>query len=186
MKALKSVIISAVIYLVFSSVFVLSINYYVNSKYDNDAKLWEKYEAGMKDLKEKINLFKFSIEDEKEYRYIFEKKYGKDMYWYQYQKGNYPDVLRSRDLAFSIYEYVITPAWVLLTLLFFLVRNGWFTTFRIKSIIVWIALLWITLTSYLPALFGADLHLANILARILVPIIIAVGAIYLIDLRKNN
>ena len=115
---------------------------------------------------------------QKEFNRIFVEKYGEIPEKTSPAKA--AENQKKRYLWF--YYYLITPLWLLISILVFVVRRGFF---RARVIITLVAAAWIILTIYLPALSGKELRLVNTLVLILVPAGIAWAVIQLFETKRS-
>lgn len=115
---------------------------------------------------------------QKEFNRIFVEKYGEIP-----EKTSPAKAAESQQKQYlRVYYYLVTPLWILVSLLVFFIRRG---LLRARVIIALIAAAWIVATIYLPALSGKELRLVNTLVLILVPAGIAWAIIRLLETKRS-
>lgn len=186
MKNLKAILINILLYAAVTTIVVSGFGFYVYLA-ERSAKesLWRTYTVELeKYVDEKysslppfLRYFKKG-EAQKEFNRIFVEKYGE-----------IPDKTSPAKAAesqkkryFRLYFYLITPLWILISFLVFLIRRG---LFRARVIITFITAAWIVVTTYIPALTGKEMRLINTLVLILVPAGIAWAIIRIFENKRS-
>lgn len=187
MKTLKWLLIDLLAYLAITGLVILSLNLYVTLAQRSEGQsLWQNYNTEFSQYFENtygsLNpFFKFFKKDqaEKEFNKIFVDKYGKLP-----EKTSPAKTAEEKAKKYrSIYFYLITPLWIILSVLVYIIRIRYFI---VRLTIILIAAAWIIVTIYLPALIGKELHPINAVVLILVPAGIAWALIYLIESKKTG
>jgi len=186
-KTLKGILINLLAYAVVTAILLGGLNLYVTYVQHSEAeRLWQNYSTEFnKYFEEKYGhlnpLFQTLKRNaaKKEFTKIFVGIYGKVP-----EKDSPAKLAEGKKKHYLlIFFWVITPLWIIISLLVFTIKRGFF---RARVIITLITATWIVLTTYLPALAGKELRLVNTLVLILVPAGIAWALIRIFEVRKSQ
>ena len=185
MKNFKWLLIDLLVYAITTALLILGLNLYVMLAEHSEAQsLWQNYKTEFNQYFESnygsLNpLLKFFKKDaaEKEFNKMFVTKYGQ-------LPEKTPPIKAAQETQKkyrSLYFYLLTPLWIVLSALVFIIKIRYFV---VRLTIILIAAGWIIMTIYLPALLGKELLPINAMVLILVPAGIAWALIYLIEGKK--
>lgn len=186
MKTLKAVLLNILLYAAVTFILVggLELRVYLAERSAEES-LWKTYNVKLGEyLEEKysslppiLRYFKKGAA-QKEFNRIFVEKYGEIP-----EKTSPSKAAESQKKWYLwLYFYLVTPLWILISFLVFVIRRGFF---RARVIITLIAATWIILTTYIPALNGKEMRLTNTLVLILVPAGIAWAIIQIFENKKS-
>jgi hypothetical protein len=186
-KTLKGLLINLLAYAIVTTVVVLGLNLYVMlAERSAGQSLWQNYhtefdqyfETNYGSLNPVLKFFKRGAAED-EFNKLFVNKYGKlpdktpPLKTAQENKNKYR----------SLYFYLLTPLWIILTALVYVIKLRYFV---VRLSVILIAAGWIIATIYLPALFGRELRPLNTAVLILVPAGIAWALIYLLEGKRTG
>ncbi len=186
MKTLKAILINILLYAVVTTIVVSGFELYVYlAEHSAEESLWRTYTVELEkyvdqkygSLPPVLRYFKKGAA-QKEFNRIFVEKYGEIP-----EKTSPAKAAESQKKRYlKLYFYLVTPLWIIVSILVFVIRRGFF---RARVIITLITATWIILTTYIPALTGKEMRLVNTLVLILVPAGIAWAIILIFEQKRS-
>lgn len=185
MKKIKGTLINLAAYAIVTLIIMGGLNLQVFlAQRSEDEALWQVYSIEYQEFVEKeypnafVRFFKKN-EAEERFREEFLQKHGK----VPQEKSPQEEAEKVKRHYLSIFFFVVTPIWLVVSLAVFYIRRKLLRTLTLQIIIIALASVWIIISVYLPALFGRDLKLLNTLVLIIIPAGIAWALIYVIGQR---